>query len=445
MSRAAGVPVGNGHVVLHEPTPNRPYYRLDYRDQTGQRHQPNVGRSPAAALARAQQLDAELSHLSGGQDDRTLGDLMDEYLSTPVGRHRSAHGRLTGRNWSPSQYASVRGDLRRAVAEVRELPAWQLDRATIDHMRTACGTMGQVSALTGRVRCFLRWCEEQGALTREQVALLPATLAPVKRPRYAQPAPRPQRLHVAPLQGRSEAYIDEEDCPTRQEVLDLAAALGQRVPAWGELAVHLAVGCGLREGEQFQLRADDLRPVGDGEYDLHVDWQWSSVPGRRSRPKHGKRRIVPLNGLPTRDGYPLLEALLARAEAARAERAAGRNPEALLFPAPRGGMWWSTSLSTKRIVPAMKSASWAFTMVQETRTVRGGRRKTVAVTQMHRTWHSLRHRFARDMIDYIGLSDGALMAIGGWADLDTVRARYYRTGAEHLQMARAQLRRRADS
>lgn len=59
---------------------------------------------------------------------------------------------------------------------------------------------------------------------------------------------------------------------------------------------------------------------------------------------------------------------------------------------------------------------------------------------MHRTWHSLRHRFARDMIDHFAMSDGALMAIGGWADLETVRARYYRTGAEHLAMARLQLR-----
>lgn len=131
--------------------------------------------------------------------------------------------------------------------------------------------------------------------------------------------------------------MDEEDCPSRAQVLALAATLGQRVPAWGELAVHLAMGRGLRAGELFQLRACDLRPFAEGEYDLHVDWQWSPGQGRRTLPKHRKRRIVPVNDLPSRDGYLLQGALLARAEAARAEQAAGRNPEALLFPAPVEG------------------------------------------------------------------------------------------------------------
>lgn len=443
MNRAQGLPIGNGHVTLREPTANRPYYRLDYRDETGQRHQPNVGRSPAVALDRAKEIDTRLSRLRGGDQERSLGDLMDEYLSTPVGRRRSPHGRLTGQDWSPNQYASVGRDLRRAVADVRDLSAWQLERATIDRMRTACGTPGQVSELTGRVRCFLRWCEEQGALTSEQVALLPATLAPAKAARFAQPTPRPRRQHLAPLQGRSEAYIDEEDCPTRSEVRNLASCMGELAPAWGELSVHLAVARGPRQGEQFQLRATDLRLFAEDDYDLHVDWQWGNVPGRRTLPKHGRRRIIPLNNLPTRDDYPLLEALLARMDAALEEQAAGVNPDALLFPSPEGGMWWPSALSTKLIVPAMKAAGWDFTMVEEIRTVRGGGRKTVEVTQMNRTWHSLRHRFARDMIDHVGMSDGALMAIGGWADLETVRARYYRTGAEHLEMARTQLRQRS--
>lgn len=113
---------------------------------------------------------------------------------------------------------------------------------------------------------------------------------------------------------------------------------------------------------------------------------------------------------------------------ARAEQAAGHNPEALLFPALRGGMWWSSSLSTDLLVPAMKAAGWKFTMVQEMRTTRAGERKLVEVTQMHHTWHSLRHRFARDMIDHHGMSEGALMAIGGWDNIETVTSRYYRTG-----------------
>lgn len=64
--RVPGVPIGNGHVILREPTPGRPYYRLDYRGPDGRRHQPNVGTSPAVALKRARDIDTELSRLHGG-------------------------------------------------------------------------------------------------------------------------------------------------------------------------------------------------------------------------------------------------------------------------------------------------------------------------------------------------------------------------------------------
>ena len=112
---------------------------------------------------------------------------MTEHPSTPVGRRRTAHGRVTARDWQPSQFASVTRDLSRAVEGSEDVAAWQVDRSVIDDMRTACGTRDQVTEMTGRVRCFLRWCEEQGALTTEQVALLPALLAPARRPRFLQP------------------------------------------------------------------------------------------------------------------------------------------------------------------------------------------------------------------------------------------------------------------
>lgn len=47
MTRRPGMPVGNGHVILREPTAHRPYYRLDYRDQDGARHDRPTSVSPA--------------------------------------------------------------------------------------------------------------------------------------------------------------------------------------------------------------------------------------------------------------------------------------------------------------------------------------------------------------------------------------------------------------
>jgi hypothetical protein len=35
------------------------------------------------------------------------------------------------------------------------------------------------------------------------------------------------------------------------------------------------------------------------------------------------------------------------------------------------------------------------------------------------------------MIDVYRADEGLLMALGGWEDINTVRVRYYRTGAEH--------------
>ena len=72
----------------------------------------------------------------------------------------------------------------------------------------------------------------------------------------------------------------------------------------------------------------------------------------RGRAEHGRRRVVPVYGH-TRDGSPLLEALLARADQARAEQADGRNPGALLFPAQKGGMPWPSGFSTDLVVPAI--------------------------------------------------------------------------------------------
>ncbi len=40
----------------------------------------------------------------------------------------------------------------------------------------------------------------------------------------------------------------------------------------------------------------------------------------------------------------------------------------------------------------------------------------------------LRHRFARTMVDHYRMERGQLMAFGGWASIDTVGARYYRSG-----------------
>ncbi|WP_147463407.1 tyrosine-type recombinase/integrase [Cellulomonas triticagri] len=378
------------------------------------------------AWNRAQELDAEQS----GRVDpksRTLGDLVAEYVSTPLGRKCDKHGRPLGTSWTDTHHTTVTQDLTRAVGEVATLPAHALDRAVVDRMRTACGTPGMVGQMTRHVRGFLNWACRQGALTDTQAALLPSQHAPLLEPRFPQPEARPSRHRTAPLVGQAEDYVGPEDCPQHEAVRAFADELQLRM-RWGALAVHFAAATGLRVGEQFQLRADDIVER-EGHLVVRVDWQWSAGRTRRARPKTGKRRRVPVPPI-NRSGIGLEQMLLDRVRAARAEQAAGTNPEALLFPAPEGGMWWSSNLN-ELLIRAQKAAGWRFEMVTERRKLRNGATRDIRVTQMQHPWHSLRHRFARDMIDWLRLTPAQLMAIGGWASLEVLSSRYYRSGSEH--------------
>lgn len=69
---------------------------------------------------------------------------MDEYLFTPVGRRRTPRGRLTRKDWQPNHYESVKRDLTRAVAKVRDLP----DTAVV---ASAADALGRLIALAANL------------------------------------------------------------------------------------------------------------------------------------------------------------------------------------------------------------------------------------------------------------------------------------------------------
>lgn len=127
-----------------------------------------------------------------------------------------------------------------------------------------------------------------------------------------------------------------------------------------------------------------------------------------------------------------------RLAAARKEQRDGANPEALLFPSRRGGLWWHSAFDADVLIPAMRAAGWPLQEWTEEHDVwdavsrryaRETRPRTLAVL----AWHSLRHRFARIAIDTYRADPGVLMALGGWENEATVLNRYYRTGAEHTR------------
>jgi len=339
-------------------------------------------------------------------------------------------------------------------------------------MRARAGTRKTVTQNTSALRAFLLWGQQSGYFTVAQAELLPEGAA--------QPAPSvlgtpmPKRRRRARRVGEHEEYVRDEDAPSRAQVIALREEFASARPAWGALAVELSSASGPRWGEEFQLTAYDVHLGGccrtvksrrnkggkrangskrkKGKKDkvqfrphIHIDWQIDPAAtahdpnGRRCLPKGDKRRSVAIPKK-TFTGYPLRAKLAKRIGEALKEQADGTNPEALLFPAEGGGLHWYTSFSSDLLHPAMDRAGWPLEHWTEVRDkwseqTRSYTRVELKRTMAHLPWHSLRHRFARWMIDRFGLDAGELMAVGGWENIATVENRYYKSGQEHEESA----------
>lgn len=442
-----------GAVNVLAPTAKAPYYRLTWTNTDGTAGRTSAGRDLDEARAKAADIDAWLArHAKAGVKGSTpLAELVARYTSTSTGRNqRRRRGRVAG-DWSKGYLIKLTQQLARATAGFGKVAAMDVDADLLDLMRAQAGTPRTVYENTKALRGLVRWAAANGYLSREQGMLLPdgAPAIDPAQPRVAGPARRRSDRAV----GEDEDYIRDEDAPSREAIIALGDALEALCPGWGKLAVEIAHGTGLRWGEQFALTADHVGDE-DGIVVLAVQWQidtngGSAARGRRSHPKGGKTRDVPVFS-PSVTGYDLAGALRARAETARQEQAAGRNPDALLFPAPRGGLWHHTSWNNDRLAEAMVKAGWPYEEWDETveRVDQRTRRRVSTTIRRRRfthTWHSLRHRFARTCVDVLDMGSGELMAVGGWESEQVVRNRYYRSGREHFISALEKVRQAIES
>jgi hypothetical protein len=133
---------------------------------------------------------------------------------------------------------------------------------------------------------------------------------------------------------------------------------------------------------------------------VHVDWQVDAggssqnPKARRVRPKGDKTRVIPVGTL-SFTGYGLRDALRNRVAAALEEQQAGTNPEALLFPAHKGGMLWYSAFNSDHLLPAMEAAGWPVERWRETRDEwdASARKYTRVIVERRKAglpWHSLR-------------------------------------------------------
>jgi integrase len=292
------------------------------------------------------------------------------------------------------------------------------------------------------LRGFLRWGNAEGYFTAAQVEMLPERCAAVAPALKGTAAPKRRRKDRKVTEA--EEYVRDEDAPSAKQVRRLGTELLAFFPLWGRLAPELAAASGPRWGELLQLTAYDVLLTGRKPLLLihfQIDPAASVRRGddRRKLPKGEKTRET---GIPkvTFTGYPLLKELKKRRKQALREQAAGTNPEALLFPAARGGMLHHTGFMNDYFAKAAIAAGWPHEMwVEEcdrwSRKTNSYSRVTRQRTQFTLTWHSLRHRFARYAVDTLNLSPGELMAVGGWENETVVKNRYYNHGQEHTDSA----------
>ena len=428
-----------GEVKIYLPD-SKGATRVKWVDSFGNAHDTKRA-TESEAIALAKEIDAQLKRGSGERGSMSIGESIDEYLSSPDGRN---HKDIThGTDWTPGHHNQIRIRLRRASYFCRDVNSSDVTLELLDKMRAQGGTPRMVQQLTSALRGWLSWGRENYYLTSQQAMLLPrgiympGSLAPsTKKPRRSTGAP--------PIRNRREVQC--EDAPSLIQVRDLGDEL-QRLYPHGRLAVELSAESGTRVCETLQLTIDDVDLEAAA---IDILWQLhfvraSSPESRRVRPKHGITRTTFFPDL-SQTGYDLSQALHSRVEQAKLERANGYNTEGLLFPHPASGDLFSYSeWKSDFVKPAALAAGWPYQEFDEQRLRLDTKIQKLVDQQRHvqqfdLVWHSLRHRFARTAVDVHKLTPAELCKIGGWSSVQTVVDNYYRPGEEHQAGAQEKFR-----
>lgn len=411
--------------------------RLKWVDLFGNSH--DTKRATAVeAMELAEEIAAQLQRGAGANGNATIGEAVDDYLSTAKGRKkRDKYGNT---DWSRSHHEQVRIRLERATFLFRSLPCCDVTLSLLDTMRSYAGTPQMVEQYTSVLRGWLEWGRSNRYFTSEQAVLLPRGIFMPAPLEPSTPAPKRAGRNVVSRKSRE---VMKEDAPTSKQVRKLGIEL-QKLYAHGRLAVELSAESGLRVCELLQLTADDIETT---KRHIRVDWQicdkqTKGHASRRVPPKHGSVRTAAYQRR-SQTGFDLGQAMIARVREAKLEFADGSNPEALLFPHPTAQrLFWYTEWKNDFVKPATLKAGWRNETFEQTyRQLDKKAGKFVTrirtVTQFDLTWHSLRHRFARTALDVLGLSPAQLTIVGGWKNVQTVMDRYYKPGEEHLVAALA--------
>lgn len=157
-----------GQVAVLAPTGTCPYYRLTWTRPDGTAGRSNGGKTLQGATGKAASLDLVLAQAAGGKAMEPLDNVVEQYLSSTVGRNAK-----TGGNWGQGQLNQMRSKLKRCLRGHGKKTAMDLDRSLLDRMRSQAGTRRTRRENATALRGLLRWGATQGYFTAEQAELLP--------------------------------------------------------------------------------------------------------------------------------------------------------------------------------------------------------------------------------------------------------------------------------
>lgn len=405
---------GEGLIAVDAPTDGKPYWRLTYYDH-GRRRQLSGGKTHKSASIKAalilHRLKADLDDDLGLTRGNEVLDLWLDPNTLSKGQKKRQAGTLVGYGWYTDRY------IRPVLGALR---AEQWHRHHFRKIVQSPPTQGEGERCRRVLSSFLTWALVCGYITESQQLMLKAA-------RWKAPpghVAKPSRTAGANESGEDESYLPEEDAMDAIALGAVAKAMGTRYKL-GELYVEFAAATGLRQGELFAVGAD---VVDLNNRRVRVVEQWNQKVRALTLPKGGKRRTTIWVAGPTITGYDLQSNLACRVADALAEREAGSNPLALLFPAPGGGHWNASNFDERVWVPAMAAAGKKVVpFVEYEDRVRSGKNTGQVVTRkLYRyTNHSTRDRFAISALNIWKFDLDELKVTGGWRNTKVIHDRYY--------------------
>jgi integrase len=329
--------------TIYEPS-STPYYRITYIVE-GRRKQSSGGRTLKDAEKRVRALKSELDGAAAPRagSDITVGELLDHYV---VPEHHLGWGVRHAEEQARFVRLHVRPHL-----NLRK-PARDLDQTDFERI---LGTRIKTTDSNDTLNSAIQMCRTLVTHARQHAGLVGDPMDGLGRKartrlqqarRVTAPAATgdPKHVHVS---GGLNRLIPSAALADKAAELYAAGRGPEDVLTADERELEILVSrfTGIRPGERHALTAGQC--AADGS-ELVVDRTLAEAKGRRwvKPPKNGQSRTVTVP--------PPIRARLA----ARRARAITQGPDALLFPAPRGGHW-NRSTFSRKFRPAMLAAGWS--------------------------------------------------------------------------------------